>query len=86
MWTEGMPLRLVGVGLSGFGEKAVRPQQLGLFDEKAPGGHEMRDRSALLKGYGLAARPLWRRGPGLWTRLRLRDRVSDTAPMHKDEA
>ena len=86
VWTEGMPLRLVGVGLSGFGEKAVRPQQLGLFDEKAPGGHEMRDRSALSRVTDSLRDRFGDEALAYGRDLRLRDRVSDTAPMHKDEA
>ena len=81
-----MSLRLVDVGLSGFGEKAVRPQQLGLFDEKAPGGHEMRDRSALSRVTDSLRDRFGDETLAYGRDLRLRDRVSDTAPMHKDEA
>ena len=86
VWTEGMSLRLVGVGLSGFGEKAVRPQQLTLFDERTPGGHEMRDRSALSRVTDSLRDRFGDEALAYGRDLRLRDRVSDTAPMHKDEA
>ncbi len=86
VWTDGMPLRLVGVGLSGFGEKCSRPEQLGLFDAKAPGGHVMRDRSALSKVTDSLRDRFGDEALAYGRDLRLRDRVSDTTPMNKDDA
>lgn len=86
VWTEGMPLRLVGVGLSGFGEKAARPEQLELFDERAPSGRDARDRSALSRVTDSLRDRFGDQALAYGRDLRLRDRVSDTAPMHKDEA
>lgn len=86
VWTDGMPLRLVGVGLSGFGEKCSRPEQLGLFDAKASGGHVMRDRSALSKVTDSLRDRFGDEALAYGRDLRLRDRVSDTTPMNKDDA
>ncbi|MDO4537021.1 MAG: DNA polymerase IV, partial [Coriobacteriales bacterium] len=44
LWSEGTPVRLVGVGMSGFDR---RPVQLGLFDEQEEAPGHKRDTRAL---------------------------------------
>ena len=80
LWSPGMRVRLVGVGVSGFGESS--PSQLPLFGaEETP---RERDRSAL----GRVADELRERfGEGAVSyghSLRFTGKTSDTAPMNKD--
>ncbi len=81
LWHPGDHVRLVGVGVSGFGEEG--PEQLSLFPEAREEG---RDRSAL----GRACDELRERfGEGAVSYgrdLRFIGRTSDTAPMGKDDA
>ena len=86
VWAPGMPVRLLGVGLSGFGRGEARPEQLGLFgDERAEADTE-RDRSALSKVADSLRDRFGDDALAYGRDLRFRDRVSDTAPMNKDDA
>ena len=83
LWSPGMHVRLLGVGISGFDERGS--EQLGLFDADGLAAGSGRDLSALgrvtdeLKDrFGDAAVSYGRD-------LRFRGRTSNTAPMHKDE-
>lgn len=79
-WHEGVPVRLVGVGLSGFDEGE---EQLTLFDEAAAGTSEGRDRSALGRVTD-ALRDRFGDGAVSYGRdLRFRDATTGTAPMGK---
>jgi len=78
IWHEGMPVRLVGVGVSGFGETV--PVQLSLFDDAekdqpaadgalSAAADQVRERfgaDALQFGYDLQVTATWAcgRGPG----------------------
>lgn len=78
IWSEGQPVRLLGVGVSGFHEGV--PVQLGLFDE-APEDVEGRRRlaettDALRERFGEQVISYGRD-------LRFRERTSDTQPMNK---
>lgn len=81
VWSPGMRVRLIGVGMSGFGEE--RPEQLSLFgggaDEapRAGGGELSRVTDALKERFGDDAVAYGRD-------LRFCGRTSDTAPMNKD--
>ena len=86
VWSPGMPVRLLGVGLTGFADGHTRPQQLGLFDEKGPGGRETRDRSALSRVTDSVRDRFGDEAVAYGRDLRFREHVSDTAPMHKDDA
>lgn len=82
LWHEGVPVRLVGVGVSGFdgGE-----EQLALFgDDEAP---ERRDASlAALERVRDALRDRYGDDAVSYGRdLRFSDRTSDTAPMNKSD-
>ena len=83
LWSPGMHVRLLGVGISSFDERGA--EQLGLFDENGMAAGSSRDLSALgrvtdqLKDrFGDAAVSYGRD-------LRFKDRTSNTAPMNKDE-
>ena len=82
LWQPGVRVRLLGVGVSGFDDD--HPAQMSLFGDEAPGAGEGRDRSAL----GRVADALRERfgddAVGYGRDLRFRDKISDTAPMHKD--
>ena len=82
LWHEGLPVRLVGVGVSGFAEGAS--EQLSLFDGTgATGG---RDLSSLGRATD-AVRERFGEGAVSYGRdLRFRGRASDTAPQGKGEA
>ena len=73
---------LLRKGVSGFDDD--HPAQMSLFGDEAPGAGEGRDRSAL----GRVADALRERfgddAVGYGRDLRFRDKISDTAPMHKD--
>ena len=79
IWHEGIPVRLVGVGLSGFGE--APPEQLTLLDE--------RDEEAVRTRRNLAMtaddiRERFGKGSLAYGRdLRLHGGTSDTVPMNK---
>lgn len=77
IWHEGTPVRLVGVGVSGFDGKE---DQLTLFerDEAASRGDAALERACdeLRERFGEQA-------VGYGRDLRFRDQVSDTAPMNK---
>ena len=83
LWSTGMHVRLLGVGISSFEDRGA--EQLGLFGADGTAATSTRDLSALgrvtdqLKDrFGDAAVSYGRD-------LRFKDRTSNTAPMHKDE-
>ena len=90
IWREGTPVRLVGVGVSGFGPKAPRQRQLELFspdagekdEATAPGRH--RDLRALSVAADEVRSRFGKGSLSLGSELRLRESASDTAPMNKD--
>ena len=83
LWQPGMRVRLLGVGVSGFGEE--RPAQMSLFvDDDGAAAGESRDRSALGRVTDALRDRFGDDAVGYGRDLRFRDRTSDTAPMHKD--
>jgi len=76
VWHEGQPVRLLGVGVSGFSDHG--PSQLGLFDEPTGQDEALRrldeTTDALRERFGSQAISYGRD-------LRFRERTSDTQPM-----
>ena len=86
-WNEGVPVRLVGVGVSGFSDEA--PEQLTLFDgagSEGPNGSPGRDLSALGRVTDALRERFGDDAVSYGRDLRFRDRTSDTAPMGKSDA
>lgn len=85
VWAQGMPARLVGVGVSGFdGSRAER--QLSLFDEPGEGAAGVaRDLSALGRVTDAVRDRFGDSAVGYGRDLRFRQRTSDTAPMNKSD-
>ena len=85
VWAQGMPARLVGVGVSGFdGSRAE--QQLSLFDEPGEGAAgAARDLSALGRVTDAVRDRFGDSAVGYGRDLRFRQRTSDTAPMNKSD-
>lgn len=85
VWAQGMPARLVGVGVSGFdGSRAER--QLSLFDEPGEGAADAaRDLSALGRVTDAVRDRFGDSAVGYGRDLRFRQRTSDTAPMNKSD-
>ena len=83
-WHEGVPVRLVGVGVSGFGDEG--PEQLSLFgDDAAPAeGAPRRDLSALGRTCDALLERFGEGAVSYGRDLRFKGRTSDTAPMGKD--
>lgn len=82
IWTEGVTVRLVGVGLSGFGEEG--PEQMSLFDsDDAPSSG--RDLSGLGRVTDALKERFGDNAVGYGRDLRFRGMTSDTAPMNKEE-
>ena len=80
LWAPGRPVRLVGVGVSGFGE--AEPDQLALFPED-DGAGERRDRSELGRVTD-ALRDRFGDGVvGYGRELRFRGHSTGTDPLHK---
>ena len=85
LWRPGEHVRLVGVGVSGFGE--TDGEQLSLFDGPAEGegcGQRPRDRSALGRVTDELRERFGDEAVSYGRDLRFRGRTSDTMPMHKD--
>lgn len=80
LWSPGMHVRLIGVGISGFGPE--RAEQMGLF---ASGSGPTRDLSALGRVTDQLKDRFGETAVSLGRDLRFAGRTSDTAPMHKDE-
>ena len=81
LWAPGQRVRLVGVGVSGFG--AAAPSQMSLFPEDEE--QSVRDRSELGR---VTDRLRERFGDGVvgyGRELRFRGHTTGTAPMHKDD-
>ena len=81
LWKYGQPIRLVGVGISGFGEQS--PRQLSLFDE-SDGAEPERDLSALSRAADAVRERFGKDALTYGRDLRLKEIVSDTMPMNKD--
>ncbi len=86
VWAPGMPVRLLGVGLTGFDHADAHPEQLGLFGDVGTGGSVGRDRSALSEVTDSLRDRFGDDALAYGRDLRFKGRVSDTAPMHKDDA
>ena len=80
IWSPGMQVRLVGVGISGI--NGERPAQLALFEED--GQEPERDRSALGRVTDALRERFGDDAVSYGRDLRFRSKTSDTAPMHKD--
>ena len=80
VWQPGQRVRLLGVGVSGFEGGAA--SQLSLFGEGD--GGQARDRSALGRVTDALRERFGDDAVGYGRDLRFRDRISDTAPMHRD--
>lgn len=94
IWSEGQPVRLLGIGLSGF--EGAAPRQLTLFDaleDELPeqphithGSARRHARDERLAQAGDLLRQKF--GDGACMRgneLRFKERTSNTAPMHKED-
>jgi DNA polymerase-4 len=79
IWVKGMPVRLVGVGISDFDEKP--PAQLSLFDTKD--AIEDEDRRSLSAAKDEIRKRFGESALGYGRELRLKDESSDTTPMNK---
>lgn len=85
VWAQGMPARLVGVGVSGF-DGSRGEQQLSLFDEPGEGAAgSARDLSALGRVTDAVRDRFGDSAVGYGRDLRFRQRTSDTAPMNKSD-
>lgn len=85
VWKPGMPVRLVGVGLSRFDEEDL-PVQAALFgDEEAPAGAPSARRAPALGRVSDAVKARFGDDALAFGHdLRFKHRTSDTQPMHKD--
>ena len=82
IWREGTPVRLVGVGVSGFDEG--RAEQLSLFDAEGETDGGGRDLSALGRVTDALRDRFGDDAVGYGRDLRFRGRSSDTVPTGKD--
>lgn len=80
LWHEGVPVRLVGVGASGFDGGEEQLSLLDALNEGPPGG---RDRSALGRVTDALRERYGDDAIGYGRDLRFRDATTDTAPMNK---
>ena len=97
IWSPGMHVRLIGVGVSGFSAADAEPVQLGLFDPdggaegdgaSSQGGNakgKKRDMAALSAACDSLKDRFGDAAIGYGRDLRFQNRVSDTAPMNKDK-
>ena len=84
VWAQGMPARLVGVGVSGFDGSGA--EQLALFDDSGEGGAgAARDLSALGRVTDAVRDRFGDAAVGYGRDLRFRQRTSDTAPLNKSD-
>ena len=84
LWSEGVHVRLMGVGVSSFEEGG--PRQLGLFDDEGARVREQA-RTKSLASASDALRERFGDGAVMYgSELRVRGRVSNTAPQGKDDA
>ncbi|WP_455136210.1 DNA polymerase IV [Thermophilibacter sp.] len=84
LWRPGETVRLLGVGVSGFGDDA--PHQMSLFAAEGDGRDAGRGAHAELGRLTDALRERFGDDAvGYGRDLRLRGRTSDTAPMHKSD-
>lgn len=81
IWSEGRPVRLVGVGISGFGEDAAVQGTLFLDEENSPA----RDLSALSRATDAVRERFGSDAISYGRDLRLKGITSDTMPMNKDK-
>lgn len=84
VWAQGMPARLVGVGVSGFDGSGA--EQLALFGDSGEGGAgAARDLSALGRVTDAVRDRFGDAAVGYGRDLRFRQRTSDTAPLNKSD-
>ncbi len=83
LWHEGAPVRLLGVGVSGF--DARRPEQLELFDTNESDAPEGDGSSALGRVTDELRERFGDDAVSYGRDLRFRGRTSDTAPMNKSD-
>jgi DNA polymerase-4 len=83
LWHEGAPVRLLGVGVSGF--DARRPEQLELFGAGEPGAPEGEGGSALGRVTDELRERFGDDAVSYGRDLRFRGRTSDTTPMNKSD-
>ena len=81
LWSPGMRVRLLGVGVSGFDDG--REVQMSLFAGEGEGAGD-RDRSALGRACDALRERFGDGAVGYGRDLRFSGSTSDTAPMHKD--
>ncbi|OUO34931.1 DNA polymerase IV [Olsenella sp. An290] len=81
LWSPGQHVRLVGVGVSGFGEAPA--EQLALFSDRQ-GGQAAPARPSLGRVTDAVRERFGEDAVSLGRDLRFRGRTSDTAPLHKD--
>lgn len=84
VWHEGVPVRLVGVGISGFD---ARERQASLFDENlAPEDEERREQlRRLSRATDLVRERFGKDALGYGRDLRFRGHTTGTAPMNKED-
>ena len=81
LWKEGQPVRLVGVGISGFGEEnAVQGTLFAADEDDSP----TRDLSALSRATDAVRERFGSDAISYGRELRLKEITSDTMPMNKD--
>ena len=84
VWAQGMPARLVGVGVSGFDGSGA--EQLALFGDSGEGeAGAARDLSALGRVTDAVRDRFGDAAVGYGRDLRFRQRTSDTAPLNKSD-
>ena len=84
VWAQGMPARLVGVGVSGFDGSGA--EQLALFGDSVEGdAGAARDLSALGRVTDAVRDRFGDAAVGYGRDLRFRQRTSDTAPLNKSD-
>lgn len=83
IWQPGETVRLLGVGVSGFG--AEEPHQMSLFDTARAGARERSGRADLGRVTDAVRERFGETAVGFGRDLRLRGNTTGTAPQHKSD-
>ena len=82
LWSEGMPVRLLGIGVSNWDE---RPQQLGLFDDVEAIERQHETREALTKAADQLRARFGASAVRYGSELKFDEKVSKTSSTHRDD-